>query len=523
MGPLAWAFPKHLSKERKMKKTLILFFVIIVISAVSNQSQGAAAPAVFPYTVISVVKEANPRVVALAIEFEKDLPINWKLDNAFQVTAELSPVKSYSGDLIANSAIPRARRTITKAYTSRKAEIGKPSQGKFVIIEMDPEDYNASSWYFGFNPGIRQAIDYKENLRYEVKLLCELNYFKPDVPAGKMMKPGSVIETVKTDSTFEMKSTKIVNADQFIQGIYTTPDNPTIKEIGYNFYKPTTLSEGEKLPLVVFLHGSGQSHDYLNFPGDLMVDVKSPLLANQGGITWIENGPDKCFVLVPQMPARDTKDAAGMMAWQNSETRKLLLGLVNKVIAENAAIDTKRLYIAGLSMGGVGIWGIITDPNPAISQKFAAAIIISGMPKLFMPASTDSPDQKKAKLAEALAADYSNVKIPVWLFHCDTDPVVNRLGARVPFATLTGKATVNTNGDLVPAAGILKKNTRLMKYYAAKGKTSGKEVRYTEYQFGDGTNFRDLGMVTPMGHNSWEIAFKDKEMIDWLFFQKKSR
>jgi len=61
------------------------------------------------------VKEANPRVVAIAVEFDNALSLNWKLENAFQVTAELLPIKSYAGDLIANSAAAKAPRTITKA------------------------------------------------------------------------------------------------------------------------------------------------------------------------------------------------------------------------------------------------------------------------------------------------------------------------------------------------------------------------------------------------------------------------
>ena len=57
-----------------------------------------------PLTVISKVAEANPRVVALSLDFVQDLPLNWSSKQAFSVKAELLPVKSYAGDLIANSA-----------------------------------------------------------------------------------------------------------------------------------------------------------------------------------------------------------------------------------------------------------------------------------------------------------------------------------------------------------------------------------------------------------------------------------
>jgi predicted peptidase len=497
-----------------MKKVLGVLIALFTIGVASAQS------ATFPFTIISKVKEANPRVVAIAIEFDRVLPNNWKLDNAFQVNAELLPVKSYGGDLIANSAVAKAPRTIKRAYTSGKAEIGNPSQGKYVIIEMDPEDYNASSWYLGFSPGIRQAIEYKDNMIYEIKLLYELNYFAPDVLAGTAVKPGGTVETVKTDSVFKMASTKIVSVDDFVQGIHTEPSNAVIKSIGYNFYKPTGLAEGAKAPLVVFLHGSGQSHDYINFPGDLSVDTISPLLANQGGVTWVENAKEKCFVLVPQVPARNTKDAAGEIGWRNAETEKLLLNLVDKVIAENYSIDSRRIYLTGLSLGGLGAWKLITSPNSEISTKFTAAIIICGIPKRVIFTASDTPAQWDAKVTQAIKSiDYKNVKIPLWLFHCDTDLTVNRLGARIPFATLTGGTTIDSKGQLVPASGILKRDDGLVKYYVAKNKWGGNEVRYTEYQYGNGTRFRDLGMVTQNGHFSWEIAFKDQMMIDWMFKQ----
>jgi predicted peptidase len=499
-----------------MKKLLGVLFALFTIGAANAQS------ATFPFTIFSKVKEANPRVVAIAIEFDKVLSINWKLANAFQVTAELLPVKSYGGDLIANSAAAKAPRMIKKAYTSAKAETGSPSQGKYVIIEMDPEDYNASSWYLGFSPGIRQVIAYKDNMVYEIKLLYELNYFAPDVTAGTAIKPGGTVETVKTDSVFKMASTKIVSVDDFVQGIHTEPSNAVIKSIGYNFYKPTGLAEGAKAPLVVFLHGSGQSHDYLNFPGDLSVDTISPLLANQGGITWVENARKKCFVLVPQVPARDTMDAAGEIGWRNAETEKLVLNLLDKLITENPSIDTNRLYLTGLSLGAMGSWKIITNPDPAISMKFAAAVIICGSPKLVRFAASDTPAQKDAKFTEAIKPiTYKNVKIPLWLFHCDTDPAVNRLGSRIPFAILTGKATIDSKGELVPASGTLKIDDGSVKYYVGKNKAGGNEVRYTEYQYGDGTKFRNLGMVTQNGHFSWEIVYKDQMMMDWMFKRVK--
>ena len=226
---------------------------------------------------------------------------------------------------------------------------------------------------------------------YGIKLLYDLDYYAANVGT----KPPATVDTVKTDAAFNMTATKILTADNFVQGTFTNNANPTIKTIAYNLYTPTGLTAGQKVPVVLYLHGSGQSHDAVNLT-DLSADIKSPLLANQDGVTWIENAKEKCFVILPQLPSR-ASDAAGKSGWQNSEIQGLVMGLLDKVIADNsAAIDTNRLYLGGLSMGGFGSWTIILDP--VLTARFAAAIIDAGTPTIVSTVSTDTPAQKVAKI-----------------------------------------------------------------------------------------------------------------------------
>ena len=72
-----------------------------------------------------------------------------------------------------------------------------------------------------------------------------------------------------------------------------------------------------------------------------------------------------------------------------------------------------------------------------------------------------------------------------------------------------------------PIRGVLVSDNGLIRYYTSPNVTSGNEVRYTEYQFGDGARFLDLGMVTQNGHFSWEPMFKTQAMIDWMFSKTK--
>lgn len=498
-----------------MKKLLTALAVSTAFTSLHAQ------PNSYPFTLISKVREANPRVVALSIDAGKDMPLNWRLENAFSVNAELLPVKSHAGDLIANSAAAKAPRTIKKAYTSARPEPGSPSQGRYVIIEMDAEDFNAASWYAGFNPGFRQMIPYREKMVYEVKLLQELNYFAPNLSPKQ---PAATVETLKAGAMFRQAGARIATADDFTQGVFQMDQNTDIRSISYNFYKPTATAAGAKLPLVVFLHGSGQSHDFDHFPSDIAADTLSPLFANQGGVTWVENAPEKAFVLVPQAPAIYTKDVAGEQGWRSADTQKLLLGLIDKLVAENPNVDTDRLYLTGLSLGAMGSWKILMNPDAAISRKFAAAALVAGIPKdVFSSAPVNETSaQKEARILRDLQSmDYRQVAVPLWLVHANTDPVVDRAGARVPFAMLTDKARVDASGELLASAGILKQSSPLVRYYEAPNRTNGSEVRYTEYQFDAGDRFRDLGMVTRNGHFSWEAAYKDQAMINWMFAQSK--
>lgn len=506
----------------KLKKTLVVGLVVLIAFAQSMFANGTIEESgtvkSYSYSLISKVTEGNTRVVALAIDFEKTLDIAWELGNAFKVSAELLPVESYTGDLIANSGVPKSERKILKAYTSDVPEVSSPKAGKYVIIEMEPFDISASSYYIGFNPGIRQLIPYGDKMKYDVDLLYDLNYFAPNISPAK---PGSEIETISKYSTFKLSGHKVMTADDFTIGSFSLDSNKTIKAIGYNFYAPAGLEKGEKVPLVVFLHGSGQSHDYKNLANDLLADVRSPLLVSEGGVTWIENMPEKCYVLVPQMPARDTKDETGEYGWNNIETQSLAMGLVNKMIAENPAIDTDRLYLTGLSMGGFGSWGIVSSNNKAVSNKFAAAVIIAGangFNDVYRGPATIKEFYEKQLATKSFKA--SNVNLPVWICAADADPVVNIANSRSPFAILSD-SSIDASGAVVPGKGVRYSATSLQKDYVGTNVYTGKEVRYSEYLYGDGAVFRDLGMVTRNGHFSWEVTYKDQEVLDWMFAQHK--
>ena len=125
----------------------------------------------------------------------------------------------------------------------------------------------------------------------------------------------------------------------------------------YNFnyvkYLPKDYDENKKYPLVFFLHGAGERGDDL--------DVAS----RHGFMKHVrENGAEYPFIFIgPQCPADK---------FWGCYTESLLAFL--DYICETLPIDTERVYLTGLSMGGTGTWMLAM----AAHERFAAIAPICG-------------------------------------------------------------------------------------------------------------------------------------------------
>lgn len=151
-------------------------------------------------------------------------------------------------------------------------------------------------------------------------------------------------------------------------------------------------------PLLIFLHGAGErGSDNIsqlkwgvqNFATEQML-LKYPavIIAPQcpANSNWVTTGNDRTAVISP-FNAQPTKPM------------ELLLALIKKLRAEGN-IDTSRIYITGMSMGGFGTFDAI-EREPGL---FAAAVPVCG-----------GGDPAKAA---AIA------KLPLWLFTGAEDPIV---------------------------------------------------------------------------------------------------
>jgi len=123
----------------------------------------------------------------------------------------------------------------------------------------------------------------------------------------------------------------------------------------YGFYVPENYEKEKLYPLVMYLHGFGANYPmYLKWY-DRDIQSRNP-----------------CFVYTPRTPP-SWGDWSG---WNDDHLSVPMITAIHVLDSLTGAcsIDTNRLYVYGISMGGEGVFDLL-DKLPG---KFAAAISICG-------------------------------------------------------------------------------------------------------------------------------------------------
>ena len=151
----------------------------------------------------------------------------------------------------------------------------------------------------------------------------------------------------------------------------------------YEPQKPANAAWGDRYPLVVFLHGIGERGDDLS-----QVAMHGPPLLAEAGRAF------PFYLAAPQCPA----DSSWVFELDG-------LRLFLKELVARLPVDTGRIILTGLSMGGFGTWHLAVE-NP---YAFAGIVPICG-------GATSA-----SGLGERLRAI---THVPVWAFHGAKDDVV---------------------------------------------------------------------------------------------------
>mgnify|MGYP001458767849 CR=1 FL=1 len=171
--------------------------------------------------------------------------------------------------------------------------------------------------------------------------------------------------------------------------------------LNYRILKPLNYNPNKQYPVHLFLHGAGERGN----------DNMSQLI--HGGKLFLKKENREKYnswVIFPQCPKNDRwpnlKSDTWNKTFKNEITKPnkslaLVIRLMDEFI-EKEQVDRHRIYVSGLSMGGMGTFEILyRRPN-----MFAAATPICGY--------------GSTKLVN-LYAD----KVPIWIFHGSDDKVVS--------------------------------------------------------------------------------------------------
>jgi len=243
--------------------------------------------------------------------------------------------------------------------------------------------------------------------------------------------------------------TKVVTktVDDFLIESFTASNGVTIP---YRLY----LSEKQNQPLVIWMHGAGE----------VGTDNVKPLVANRGGVAFVENGYDT-NVIAAQYPVKFSVELTDEELAQMNDFFLAYEELLTQLI-DTHKMDKDRVYLTGASMGG-GLALKFLTYNP---ELFAATVVISSRGTI-----KDLADL-------ATLEDY-----PIWLFHGEED-VVN----------------VSTISK-----GIYEELVRL----------GNNKAKLTIY---DTETLNKLKLYGPLLHWAWVPALNDPEMHAWLFEQDKN-
>lgn len=190
-------------------------------------------------------------------------------------------------------------------------------------------------------------------------------------------------------------------------------------------------------PLILFLHGAGERG----------TDIWK--VATHGPAKNVTGETDFPFIIVsPQCPEHQV--------WSND----VLLALLDEITARYA-VDTNRVYLTGLSMGGYGTWAL----GLAHPEKFAAIVPICGGGQMI---SVILSSRDKGPALKSLG---------VWAFHGGKDPVVP-----------------------------LEESQRMVDALKKAGLPDVKLTVYPE-----------------AGHDSWTETYKNPELYDWLLKHERRK
>lgn len=134
----------------------------------------------------------------------------------------------------------------------------------------------------------------------------------------------------------------------------------------YRLHTPDIESTEQLAPLIIYLHGSG------GWGQDNEAQLRGG--NRYGAGLWLRDDIAEsypAYILAPQLPPQERWAAPSSAALTPHTT--VLLELID-ALENSYQIDTRRIYLIGQSLGGAGVWDLVSK----VPDRFAAAVPICG-------------------------------------------------------------------------------------------------------------------------------------------------
>ena len=426
-----------------MKKLLNILLVLVLalslaLPALAEEAE-APAPQIVDAKVITYVTDEARTVAAVRIEYDQPITTGtYGLSDYFVNGYDVRAV--YVSD---TGVYQEAART-----------------GNYVIVEF----------------AISQVPGYSEG---------KMNFWTTD---NSYIDPTLDVYCPGDDCWFTTTGCIHFEADDYIAGSVTSEGGV---ETLYRLYIPEGYEAAdeslEDLPLVIWLHGSGESG----------TDNEEQLLANRGALNFSSKeaqAAHPCFVLAPQTTIRWVDDALVNVK-----------AIVDDLIA-NYNVDASRIYCIGCSMGGSGTRNLAQ----AYPEMLAAAVPIAnkpyddssdagedrslyeGLPMLFITSADDGVSSNES-LPEDQRTVEASMTLAAELFESLGMTTYVSVGDDALNGYLRGELAANEMQEVLDAAA-----------------EAGADKIFVTYL---------AGTVEPAAHSSWMPATANTALRDWMFAQ----
>lgn len=279
------------------------------------------------------------------------------------------------------------------AFMGKKLDI--PMEGTREITALYPSDKEGNPCESGSFLTLELYCDPRMQLGSIIRFDGEHNVFLNFHYTITQKKPISLPDGIIKDMVFDTDGgNRIIYGEWLKEAFHDHPDTP----LSYVYYEPET-DAGEKMPLLIWLHGAGEggADTPIAAIGNKVVSLISPQMQSYFG---------KALLLAPQCPTMWMDDGSGEYTTSGiSMYTEGLEALIDSFIKTHPCIDTGRIYLGGCSNGGFMTMRMLLR-NPG---RYAAAYPVCEA--MYDKALSDEDIRTLAG-------------IPIWFVHAKNDPVV---------------------------------------------------------------------------------------------------